>query len=52
MSKTPKRPVARKIRRNPIARDLATGKFWPRVVKAVDAYKRRPKHPKPTAEEA
>jgi len=52
MSKTPKRPAARNIRRNPIARDLATGKFRPRVVEKPGAYRRRPKHPKPGEGEA
>jgi len=47
MSKTPKRPKVRKIRRNPLARELATGKFRPRVVAKPGAYKRRAKHPEP-----
>jgi hypothetical protein len=46
VTKTPRRPVARKIRRNPLARELAAGKFRPRVVKKSGTYKRRPKHPK------
>ena len=37
----------RTIRRNPLARVLAGGKFKPRVVKRADTYKRRPKHRKP-----
>ncbi len=51
MARTPKRPVVKKIRRNPVARDLATGKFRPRVEKPFDAYRRRPKHAKPPPEE-
>jgi hypothetical protein len=31
-------------KRNPLARELATGKFRPRVVERPDAYKRRAKH--------
>ena len=51
MTKTPKRPKAKKIRRNPLARELATGKFRPRVVaKKIGGYQRRPKHPKPEDE--
>jgi hypothetical protein len=50
MRKTPKRPKAKKISRNPIARDLATGKFRPRIVKKIGTYRRRPKHPKPADE--
>lgn len=46
MTKTPKRPKAKKIKRNPLARELATGKFNPRVVPKIGSYKRRPKHPK------
>ena len=50
MTKTPKRPKARKIRRNPLARELATGKFRARVVPRPGTYKRRPKHPQPPEE--
>jgi len=50
MIKKAKRPATRKIRRNPLARELAEGKFRPRVVKRFDAYKRRAKHAKPTDE--
>lgn len=46
MTRTPKRPKVKKIRRNPLARELATGKFKPRVVKRLGTYQRRPKHPK------
>jgi hypothetical protein len=46
MTKTPKRPRLKKIRRNPLARELATGKFRARVVaKKIGTYQRRPKHP-------
>jgi len=38
------------VRRNPLARVLAGGKFGPRVVKRADTYKRRPKHRKPPDE--
>jgi hypothetical protein len=51
MTKTPRRPVVKKLRRNAMARVLATPKFRPRVVKPVDAYKRRPRHAKPPIEE-
>ena len=51
MTKTPKRPVVKKLRRNAMARVLATPKFRPRVVKPVDSYKRRAKHTKPPVEE-
>jgi hypothetical protein len=50
MTKTPKRPKVKKVRRNPLARELATGKFKPRVVAKIGNYKRRPKHPKPVDE--
>jgi len=46
MTKTPRRPKVKKIKRNPLARELATGKFRPRVVKKIGTYERRPKHPK------
>jgi hypothetical protein len=51
MKRRPKRPAQRKIKRNPFARVLATGRFRNRVVKPVGLYKRRQKHSKP-AEEA
>ena len=47
MTKRASKPKPRKIRRNPLAKALATPKYRPRVVKRVDAYKRRPKHPDP-----
>jgi hypothetical protein len=39
--KRPKRVVRK---RNPLARELATGKFRPRVVERPGVYKRRAKH--------
>jgi hypothetical protein len=51
MTKRLKKPKPRKLKRNPLARELATGKFRPRVVPRPDTYKRRPKHPSPTEEE-
>jgi hypothetical protein len=39
--KGPKRVVRK---RNPLARELATGKFRPRVVERPGVYKRRAKH--------
>ena len=50
MARRLKKPVPKKIRRNPLARVLASGKFRNRVVKPVGLYKRRPKHRKPDAE--
>ena len=50
MTRRPKLPKPRKIKRNPLARELATSKFRVRVVKRVDAYKRRPKHAGPPEE--
>jgi hypothetical protein len=47
MTKRRKRPAARKIKRNPLARELAGGKYRARVVKRAGFYKRRPKHLKP-----
>jgi hypothetical protein len=41
----------RKIRRNPHARALGDALFRPRVVRPPDAYRRKPKHRKPQAEE-
>ncbi|HVY21281.1 MAG TPA: hypothetical protein VHA70_14535 [Bauldia sp.] len=45
MAKTPKRPKAVRIKRNPLAKALRTAKFRPRVVERPGTYKRRPKHP-------
>jgi hypothetical protein len=50
MARRLKKPVQKKIRRNPLARVLATGAFRNRVVKPVGLYKRRPKHRKPGEE--
>jgi hypothetical protein len=50
MARRLKKPVPKKVRRNPLARVLASGKFRNRVVKPVGLYKRRPKHRKPDAE--
>lgn len=50
MPKRLKKPVPKKIRRNPLARVLAGAKYRARVVKPVGLYKRRPKHRKPDAE--
>jgi hypothetical protein len=50
MARRLKKPIPKKIRRNPLARVLATGKFRNRVVKVAGLYKRRPKHPKPGEE--
>ena len=41
----------RKVRRNPIARELGGGKFRPRVVSREGGYRRRPKHREPPDEE-
>jgi hypothetical protein len=46
MARRLKKPAPKKIRRNPLARVLASGKFRNRVVKPVGLYKRRPKHRK------
>jgi hypothetical protein len=51
MARRVKKPAARKLRRNPLARALAGGTFRPRVVKPVGLYKRRPKHKKPGVED-
>jgi hypothetical protein len=46
MSKTPKRPKVRKLKRNPLAKALGSAKFRPRVVERTGLYKRRPRMPK------
>ena len=47
-----KPPRPRKTRRNPLAKALREGVYAkPRVVARADTYKRRPKHPKPSAVE-
>jgi hypothetical protein len=54
MARKPKRPRARRLKRNPVARALSTGRFRKRVVEPRDAYRRRPKHappPDPEGEE-
>ena len=43
--KQKKRKAPKKLKRNPVARMLASGKFASRVVKPFGLYKRRPKHP-------
>ena len=50
MARRLKKPVPKKVRRNSLARVLATGKFRNRVVKPAGRYKRRPKHRKPGEE--
>ena len=45
MVKTPKR-LPGKLRRNPVARTLAGGRFGERVVRRKDRHRRRQKHPK------
>jgi hypothetical protein len=52
MGRKLKLSAPRKIRRNPMARELGAGKFRPRVVPREGGYKRRPKHAKPPSEEA
>jgi hypothetical protein len=44
-----KRAAGKRVvkKRNPLARELATGKFRLRVVERPDAYKRRAKHKLP-----
>lgn len=51
MPKKPKRPLGRRLRRNPVARELAEPKYRARVVKSKDGYKRRPRHKKPPGDE-
>jgi hypothetical protein len=51
MTKQPRRPVTKKIRRNPLAREVRTAKFRERVVPRADTYRRRPKYPVPPTEE-
>jgi hypothetical protein len=48
MSKTPKRPKVRKLKRNPLAKALGLAKFRPRVVERTGVYKRRPRMAKET----
>jgi hypothetical protein len=51
MTKKTKRPLGRKLRRNPHARALAGALFRKRVVKRKDEYRRREKHAKPVGED-
>jgi hypothetical protein len=51
MARKIKLPRPKKIRRNPMARQLATGKFRARLVPREGGYRRRGKHPKPATEE-
>ncbi len=51
MSKTPKRPKVRKLKRNPLAKALGSAKFRPRVVERTKVYKRRPRTVKPVESE-
>jgi hypothetical protein len=51
MGRKIKLPAPRKIRRNPMARELGGGKFRPRVVPREGGYKRRLKHAKRSGEE-
>ena len=51
MGRKLKLPKPRKIRRNPMARELGAGKFRPRVVPREGGYRRRPKHSRPSEEE-
>jgi hypothetical protein len=52
MARKIKLPKPKKMRRNPMARELAAGKFRARVVPREAGYQRRDKHPKPAVEEA
>ena len=52
MARKRKLPVARKVRRNPMARELGGGKYRPRVVERPGTYRRRTKHRKAPGEEA
>ena len=52
MARKRKPPVARKVRRNPMARELGGGKFRPRVVENPGRYRRRGKHPRPVGDDA
>jgi hypothetical protein len=51
MARKAKRPLGRRLRRNPMARALAGGKYGSKVVPRKDRYKRRPKHKKPPESE-
>jgi stalled ribosome alternative rescue factor ArfA len=49
--KRPKRPLGRRLRRNPHAKALANPLFRPRAEKKPDTYQRKSKHPKKESEE-
>jgi hypothetical protein len=51
MARKLKLPKPRKIRRNPMARELGAGKFRPKVVPREGGYRRRAKHVKQATEE-
>jgi hypothetical protein len=51
MARKARRPLGRRLRRNPVARALAGGKYAKRVVERKDRYKRRPTHRKPPESE-
>jgi len=50
MARKPRRPLGRRLRRNPVARELARETYRKRVIDRKDAYRRQPKHPKPAEE--
>jgi hypothetical protein len=52
MTRRKKRPAAKKLKRNPLARALGSGVFRARVVPKPGVYKRRPKHPREDTDEA
>jgi len=47
MAKKPRRPLGRRLRRNPLARALAEGKYRGQVVARKGVYRRRAKHKEP-----
>jgi hypothetical protein len=51
MARKLKVPVPRKLKRNPMARELGSAKYKARIVAKVGVYRRRAKHPKPPADE-
>jgi hypothetical protein len=46
-----KKPVKKRLHRNPVARALATRLFAEKAVARRNVYKRRPKHPAEPSEE-
>ncbi len=53
MVRKPKKAVPRRLKRNPVARSLASPLFRERKVERPDRPKRKPKHPKrPDEDEA